>query len=115
MSLENDITKIKIEIQEQSDNMFKSAGSQELSNREAGHKAEVQKRIDANPVKVAPWIGHNPGVCPRCGSDDLTWHETNDDLGQTLYGFECNDCDAIGDEVYSKVYSHTVVEKDPWE
>jgi hypothetical protein len=113
VSLENDITQIKNELNEKEKPVFKPAGEKELSRREDIRRAEARARVSANKVKGPPWIGDTPGICPVCGSDELEWGESDHDIDYVHYEFVCRDCGAEGRDEYVATYSRTIVDEDP--
>ena len=48
------------------------------------------------------------GKCPKCGSENLEWGNTEIDGEGLGYEFECNDCGCQGTEWYSLTYVETI-------
>jgi len=113
MSLENDITHIKNSLSEQENPVFKAASPEQLSKREEARKADIQRRIAANKLKGPPWVGHEKGICPRCGSDNIDYTDTDEDSNFIFHEFTCSDCGADGYEESVVRYKSSVIEEDP--
>lgn len=50
------------------------------------------------------------GACPRCGSHNMDYGDTDLDGESMGYDFTCKDCGTYGKEWYDMTYSETIIE-----
>lgn len=43
--------------------------------------------------------------CPNCGSENISWSSTTVYAGEAAFEFECEECGASGEKIYSLVFS----------
>jgi predicted nucleic-acid-binding Zn-ribbon protein len=65
--------------------------------------------INLKGEKVMENTKCNRGKCPKCGSENLEWGNTEIDGEGLGYEFECNDCGCQGTEWYNLTYVETIV------
>lgn len=49
------------------------------------------------------------GCCPKCGSDNLTYEDTQLEADMLGYEFTCDECGAEGTEWYELVYTESII------
>lgn len=54
----------------------------------------------------------NRGKCPKCGSSNLEYGNTELEGESLGYEFECNECGCDGIEWYELIYSETIIKND---
>ena len=51
------------------------------------------------------------GICPKCGSENLDYQDSEEKDEYLVYEFECEKCGATGKEWYTVSYLETVLNK----
>ena len=60
---------------------------------------ECDKKVESK--KLQEKLGYEPGICPDCGSDDLSYEKPISYTDSIEYPFHCNNCGADGTERYN--------------
>jgi hypothetical protein len=91
--------------------LFKPATPEQLTAREDEQSAEIRAKVAAYTQgrEGPPWVGHEPGICPVCGSDNLEWGDDEKEGEHLFYEFTCGDCNSSGSELYRMEYIDTEV------
>jgi RNA polymerase subunit RPABC4/transcription elongation factor Spt4 len=55
-------------------------------------------------VEMGRIVGHELGICPVCGSHELTYGAIEPDDALIYYPYQCNACEASGKEWYDVVF-----------
>jgi len=62
------------------------------------------KKYELNTSVAKEEIGHEEGVCPYCGSKNLSWNGTNVIDGQYYYDVKCDKCNNDFREYYQTIF-----------
>lgn len=111
MSFENDITAVKTMVEAKP--LFKPANADVIANREDAVRTNVASLVKAAIAKLKrkeDIEGQVEGECPVCGSDDLHWGDDETEEDHEYSEFDCNNCNASGEMVFVKKFSHSVVD-----
>ena len=60
---------------------------------------ECDKKVESK--KLQEKLGYEPGICPNCGSDDLSYEKPITYTDVIEYPYHCNNCGADGAERYN--------------
>lgn len=60
---------------------------------------ECDKKVESK--KLQEKLGYEPGICPNCGSDDLSYEKPITYTDVIEYPYHCNNCGADGTERYN--------------
>jgi hypothetical protein len=53
-----------------------------------------------------------PGVCAKCGSENIDYHLAEPDDSMLCYPYDCLDCGVYGEEWYELVFIENKVEEE---